>query len=466
MRRYRLKPGLLRLSTLVVVALLCSSTLAQAAVDYDQLKRFSKVLELVKRHYVKEVSPDELINGAIKGMLQSLDPHSTFLTNDEYKETKESIGSEFFGVGIEISTEGGQVVIISPIEDTPAYKSGLKSGDLILAVDGTPTQDLSAQEVVSKIRGPKGSKVELLILHKGARSPETVQLVRDAIPLISVKSREIENGYYWLRLTRFNERTKDDLHAAIKEAKKKGPINGIVLDLRNNPGGLLEQSIEVADTFLESGVIVSIKGRKTDSSNEFSAGKQSTDLIDIPLVVLVNAGSASASEIVAGALQDHKRALLVGERTFGKGSVQSIIDLPDDSAVKLTVALYYTPSDRSIQAEGISPDVEVPFEIPVDDEGKPRLFVREQDLSRHLENGNKKSEGADKGKSEKGKSDKKDKDKEAASADDKSGAKLGEKDSKKHANINPEIKAQYERDNQLRMAYELVKILPRVKDIK
>lgn len=464
MLRYRLQPGLVRLSALVVVVLLCGPAFAQAAVDYDQLKRFSKVLELVKRHYVKEVTPDELINGAIKGMLQSLDPHSTFLTNEEYKETKESIGAEFFGVGIEISTEGGQVVIISPIEDTPAYKSGLKSGDLILAVDGVPTQDMSAQEVVSKIRGPKGSKVELLILHKGARSPENVQLVRDSIPLISVKSREIENGYYWLRLTRFNERTKDDLHAALKEAKKKGPINGIVLDLRNNPGGLLEQSIEVADTFLESGVIVSIKGRKTDASNEFSASKHA-NYPDVPLVVLVNAGSASASEIVAGALQDHKRALLIGERTFGKGSVQSIIDLPDDSAVKLTVALYYTPNGRSIQAEGITPDVEVPFEVPVsDDEGKPRMFVREQDLSRHLENGNKKSENADKAKSDKdkGKSDKK----ETAPADEKSDAKSGgAKDNKKYANINPEIKAQYERDNQLRMAYELVKVLPRVKDI-
>lgn len=400
---------------------------------FDAARRFSQVLDLVQRNYVKDVTQIELINSAVKGMLQGLDPHSTFMTSDEYKEMQETTSGEFFGVGIEISVENGQVVVVTPIEDTPAFRAGLQPGDVILSIDGHPAQELSLQEVVSRIRGAKGTEVELGILHSDAKSPQTVRIVRDAIPLVSVKSKPLEDGYYWMRLTRFSERTTDELKEAIKqaaeEAKESGGIKGIVLDLRNNPGGLLDQAVSVSDLFLKNGDIVSIKGREDGAQRTYMAKEQSDD-VEAPVVVLINAGSASASEIVAGALRDQKRALILGERSFGKGSVQNIIPLADGSGLKLTVALYYTPNGSSIQAEGISPDVEVVFEPPkTDDKDNPRLLLREQDLNRHLENA---------------------KDKTAPRA----------KDGK------DEGKEQLSRDNQLRMGLQMVKSLPKMREIK
>ena len=398
---------------------------------FDALKRLSHVLDLVERSYVREVPRKDLVSGAIKGMLQGLDPHSTFLSTEEFKEMQETTSGEFYGVGIEISTENGQLTVVSPIEDTPAYKAGLKAGDLILAVDGAPAQEMTTQEAVSRIRGAKGTEVELTILHRDAKAPRTVRIVRDAIPLISVKSKQLEAGYYWLRLTRFSERTTPELMDALKDAGKHGPLKGIVLDLRNNPGGLLDQAVSVSDAFLNQGAIVTIRGRAEEAVREYKAKEQSTD-VTVPMVVLVNAGSASASEIVAGALRDHKRALILGERSFGKGSVQNIIPLPDGSGLKLTVALYYTPNGRSIQAEGIEPDIEVPFEAPREDDGKVASrfgMVREKDLSRHLENG--------------------------------SGGKGG-----KGTGTAPEAKEQLEKDNQLRMALQFVKRLPALRDIR
>lgn len=400
---------------------------------YDAARRFSQVLDLVQRNYVKDVTQIELINAAVKGMLQGLDPHSTFMTTDEYKEMQETTSGEFVGVGIEISMENGQVVVVAPIEDTPAFRAGLQPGDVILSIDGQPAQELSLQEVVSRIRGTKGTEVELGILHSDAKTPQTVRITRDAIPLISVKSKPLEDGYYWVRLTRFSERTTNELKEALsqaaKDAKAQGGMKGIVLDLRNNPGGLLDQAVSVADTFLKEGDIVSIKGREDANQRTYSAKRQPDD-IDLPLVVLVNAGSASASEIVAGALRDQKRALILGERSFGKGSVQNIIPLPDGSGLKLTVALYYTPNGSSIQAEGIVPDVEVVFEPPrAEDKDNPRLLLREQDLNRHLENG---------------------KDRKAAKA--KTGKDEG--------------KEQLARDNQLRMGLQMVKSLPKIQEIK
>ena len=358
---------------------------------YDAARRFSQVLDLVERNYVKDVTQAELINGALKGMLQGLDPHSTFMTSDEYKEMQETTSGEFFGVGIEISLENGQVIVVTPIEDTPAFRAGLQPGDVILSIDGQPAQELSLQEVVSRIRGAKGSEVELTILHSNAKTPQTVRITRDAIPLISVKAKQLEDGYYWVRLTRFSERTTEELKEALKQAQKEsaatGGLKGIVLDLRNNPGGLLDQAVSVSDTFLDKGTIVSIKGRDDGARRTYAARRQADD-IDVPMVVLVNAGSASASEIVAGALRDQKRAPILGERSFGKGSVQNIIPLSDGSGLKLTVALYYTPNGSSIQAEGIVPDFEVVFEPPrAEDKDNPRLLLREQDLNRHLENG-------------------------------------------------------------------------------
>ncbi len=400
---------------------------------YDHLKRFGKVLDLIRTSYVRDVTSEDLITSAIKGMLQGLDPHSTFLDKEEFKEMQETTTGKFYGVGIEISTENNQIIVVSPIEDTPAYKAGVKAGDAILAVDGQPTQDMSMQEAVSKIRGTKGSEVELLLLHKDDKTPVSVKIIRDAIPLISVKARFIdEDGILWVRLTRFSERTTEELKEALDTMAKKAPIKGVVLDLRNNPGGLLDQSVEVADVFLRRGVIVSMRGRGDEVLKSFEAKSDAKD-INAPMAVLVNPGSASASEIVAGALQDHNRAVLVGERTFGKGSVQNIIPLEDGTAVKLTIALYYTPSGRSIQAEGIVPDIIVPFEVPREEDGTPRINLpREKDLSRHLEV----------------KRDSKD-----AGAKDK--PKLVEDETAK-------ILSQ---DNQLRMGLQLVRGLPKISEI-
>ena len=404
----------------------------EAPNKYEALKRFSQVLDLVERYYVRDVTQTDLINGAVKGMLQGLDPHSTFLTAEEYKEMQETTSGEFFGVGIEISMENGQVTVVTPIEDTPAFRAGLQSGDVILSINGQATQELSLQEVVSRIRGPKGSEVELTILHSDAKAPQTVHIVRDAIPLISVKSKKLDEGYYWVRLTRFSERTTEELHdalkAAEKESKAQGGLKGIVLDLRNNPGGLLDQAVSVSDTFLEGGTIVSIKGRRENTERVYTAKKQNAD-VRVPLVVLINAGSASASEIVAGALRDQKRALIAGERSFGKGSVQNIIPLTDGSGLKLTVALYYTPNGSSIQAEGIVPDLEIPFEPPRAEDKDGRFLLREQDLNRHLENG---------------------KAKKPAKAKDSKG----------------DVQEQLARDNQLRMGLQLVKGLPKMRELR
>ncbi len=394
--------------------------------NIDELKRFSQVLNIVERYYVNEADRAKLIDGALKGMLQGLDPHSTLMNKEEYKEMRETTSGEFFGVGIEITLDGNQVTVVSPIEDTPAYRAGVKPGDVILSIDGQPTLDMSLQDVVSRIRGPKDTEVEIMFMQKEAQKPVTLKIKRDAIPLISVKARELEDGYYWVRLTRFSERTTTELLEALKDVNKDGKLKGIVLDLRNNPGGLLDQAVKVADVFLKEGQIVSMRGRDPQSNQEFNATAQPTD-VTVPLVVLVNAGSASAAEIVAGALGDQKRAMLIGERTFGKGSVQHIIALADGSGVKLTVALYYTPSGRSIQAEGIEPDIVVPFELPRE-EKTPSFSLREQDLRRHLEVNNK-------------------------------------DDAKKDDKKADEAKDFLERDNQLRMALQLVKSLPRLRQI-
>ena len=399
---------------------------------YEDLRRFSQVLDLVERNYVKDVTRADLINGALKGMLSALDPHSTFMTPEEYKEMHENTAGEFFGVGIEMTLENGQVTVLTPIDDTPAFRAGVQPGDLILSINGQPTQELSLSEVASRIRGPKGTEVELTLLRANSKTPHTVRIVRDAIPLVSVKSRKLEDGYYWVRLSRFAEPTADELRKALAQAvkdSKQGGLRGIVLDLRNNPGGLLDQAVEVSDMFLSSGDIVSIKGRDSAMQRVYSARQQPEDMADVPLVVLINAGSASASEIVAGALRDHKRALIVGERSFGKGSVQNLIPLMDKSGLKLTVALYYTPNGSSIQAEGIVPDVDVPFEAPREqDKEAERFLVREKDLNRHLENSKQSAKGKD-----------------------------------KTAN---EGREQLERDNQLRMALNLVKSLPRMRTLK
>jgi carboxyl-terminal processing protease len=383
-------------------------------------------------------------------MLQALDPHSTLLSPTEYKQMQENTSGEFVGVGIEISQENNQLVIVAPIEDTPGHRAGLKPGDFILAINGETTQDMSMQEAVSRIRGPKGTEVELTVMHRDAKNPRNVRITRDTIPLISVKSKVLEEGYYWLRLTRFSSRTTDELHDALKEAGKKGAVKGLVLDMRNNPGGVLEQAVSVSDTFLKNGDIVSVRGRNNEKLREYKAKPHKTDTY-APMVVLINAGSASASEIVAGALGDQKRALILGERSFGKGSVQNIIELSDGSGLKLTVALYYTPSGRSIQAEGIQPDIEIPFEASRDAEGdgkKPlRPLIREKDLTRHLETNSTRP----------------------GKPDNKPELKVDSKmlkDAETPAPQESEAKEQLAKDNQLRMALQFVKNLPKMRELQ
>lgn len=421
------------LLALCLLAAFAVSAHAASGEKYDDKKRFSKAYDLIRSGYVRDVDSEELMNGAIKGMLEGLDPHSTFLSKDDFKEMQEATSGEFFGIGIEISTENNQLIVVSPIEDTPADKAGLKAGDMILAVDEQPTQDMTTQEAVSKIRGPKGTEVELLILHKEAKAPTTVKIVRDAIPLISVKARFLDDdGYLWVRLTRFNDKTTLELLEALRDQAKKADIKGIVLDLRNNPGGLFKQSVTVSDVFLKKGTIVSMRGRGGQVLETHDAKSASSD-ITCPLVVLVNQGSASASEIVAGALQDHNRAVIIGERSFGKGSVQKIEPLGDGTAIKMTIARYYTPKGRSIQAEGIVPDLEVTFEPPREGEPKPLRFFgpREKDLSRHLENGAKKDkDGGDR-------------------------PKL----------LDDDTKTILEKDNQLCMALQMVRGLPKISEV-
>ena len=428
-----------------------------AETDFESLRRFSRILDMVEQYYVNEVSQKELLDGALKGMLQSLDPHSTLMTDKEFREMQENTSGEFFGVGVEITMENGQVMVVSPIEDTPGHRAGLRAGDTIVAVDGELTMDMSLSEVVSKMRGKRGTEVELQVLHKNSSQPETMKIKRDAIPLISVKSRELEAGYWWMRLTRFSGHTSEDLAKELKKARDMGEIKGIVLDLRNNPGGLLDQSIQVADQFLKSGVIVSMRGRDASSERSFKAQPQPDD-VDAPMVVLVNAGSASASEIVAGALRDQKRALILGEQTFGKGSVQNLIPLADGTGLKLTVARYYTPSGKSIQAEGITPDFEIAWEAPREDEQKGMGFsVREKDLRRHLEQ--QKAKKAEKAEAADGR-------KAQDKTDSKADGKTEKEEKGREKDDREDVQTMLDRDNQLRMALQFVKTLPVLRELQ
>ncbi len=354
---------------------------------YKELKLFSEVLDLVQRSYVKPVTPKELIYGAIQGMLSNLDPHSSFLTPDDYKELQIETKGSFTGIGIEITIRDGILTVVAPIEGTPAWKAGLKPGDKIIKINGKPTKGMSLIEAVKLLRGPKGTKVTISILRKGWSELKDITLVRDVIPIKSVRAYTIEPGYGYIRITNFQEKTPRELVKALNKLEKENkPMKGLIIDLRNNPGGLLDAAVKVADEFLDHGLIVYTKGRIKQQNLRFEATPNKRKH-PYPIVVLVNEGSASASEIVAGALQDQHRAILVGTRTFGKGSVQTIIPLPDGSAVRLTTAQYYTPSGRSIQAKGIEPDVVVPLLDPEClKKAEKRRTIREKDLEHHLEN--------------------------------------------------------------------------------
>ncbi|MCG3171797.1 MAG: hypothetical protein CALGDGBN_03495 [Pseudomonadales bacterium] len=351
-----------------------------------ELRVFVDVFDQIRNAYVEEVDDRTLLENAIKGMLNGLDPHSAYLDEEAFADLREATTGEFGGVGLEVAgDESGFVRVIAPIDDTPAQAAGIESGDLIVEIDGKSVKGLGINEAVAKMRGAKGSKIELTLMREGHAAPLEVTLTRDLIRVQSVRGRLLEPGFAYLRVAQFQNETGEDLRATIMRLKKDGGLRGAVLDLRNNPGGVLQASVEVADSFLEDGLIVYTEGRVDNARSRFSAGA-GDDLDGAPLVVLINGGSASASEIVAGALQDHQRALVVGTDSFGKGSVQTVLPLGEKRAIKLTTARYFTPSGRSIQAQGIAPDIVVERAEITAVGGAPRLS--EADLAGHLENGN------------------------------------------------------------------------------
>lgn len=353
---------------------------------YRNLDVFTEVLRQIEKNYVDPQEPQKLIYGAIKGMVQSLDPHSSFMTKEEHQELMMETKGSFSGIGIEITVKDHILTVVSPIEDTPAYTVGIKAGDKIIKVEGESTKDMTLMDAVKKIRGPKGTQVKLTIAREGAQKPLEFSITRDVIPLKSVKYYSLTPEMGYVRISNFQSKTAKDLSIALEELEKPGKLEGLIIDLRNNPGGLLSQAIEVSELFLDSGVIVTTKGRNSSQNIKATAHKIEIQR-DYPIIVLVNGGSASASEIVAGALQDNKRAVILGTRTFGKGSVQTILPLSDGSGLRLTTSLYYTPSGRSIQSSGIIPDIELAYAPPSEKkEKKPHRFMREEDLKGHMQN--------------------------------------------------------------------------------
>lgn len=357
-------------------------------IPLEDIRSLSEVFGKVKQHYVEEIEDKELLENAIRGLLSGLDPHSAYLDKDAFTELREGTSGEFGGLGIVVGLKDGFVNVISPIDDTPAEKAGVKAGDLIIRLDDKNVKGMTLEDAVSIMRGKPKTDILLTIIREGADKPLKIKITRAIIKIQSVRSKTLEKGFGYIRISAFQERTGADLHKAISKLKKANnkKLKGLVLDLRNNPGGLLNAAVEVSDAFLEEGIVVSIKGREKSNTTTYSA--KESDLINgTPIVVLINGGSASASEIVAGALQDHKRAIIMGTLSFGKASVQTVVPLGNGSALKLTTARYYTPAGTSIQAKGITPDI-VLDDVKVskkEDNGFKR--TKEKDLSRHLRNG-------------------------------------------------------------------------------
>lgn len=407
---------------------------------YRELETFANVLTLVQQYYVDQVDMRAMMHGAINGMLSSLDPHSAYMSPEDFQELEEETTGSFTGVGIEVTIREGILTTVAPIEGTPADRLGIKPGDQILRIDGTLTKNMTLMEAMKKMRGPKGSTVTLTINRSQWRGTRDFTLVREDIPLFSVKYMEIEPGYGYIRISNFQDSTTGDVQSALESLRARRPIKGLALDLRNNPGGLLDQAIKVADIFLDHGVIVSTRGRNNQEQILYDAHPD-TRVENYPIVVLINGGSASGSEIVAGALQDHKRAQVLGTTSFGKGSVQTIIPLPDGAGIRLTTAKYYTPSGDSIQATGIHPDIVVPLETPpgMDTGSSAQLLLRERDLPGHLSN-----------------------DSDAAlhpsdATSESSSAHFNQEDAFQQINSIMDLVKRLEQDNQLRRALEVLK---------
>ena len=361
---------------------------ATEEIPFDEIRIFAEVFDKVKNDYVENINDRELIEGAIRGLLEGLDPHSAYLDETAFKSLQEGTSGEFGGLGIEVSMENGFVKVIAPIDDTPAQRAGIKSGDLIIRLNDSPVKGLSLNQAVEIMRGKPGTDITLTIAREGLDQPLVMKITREAITRKSAWVRTLEPGYGYLRVSNFQTNTANDAQRVLETLKEEnnGDLKGLILDLRNNPGGILSGAVAISDLFLEDGLIVYTEGRISDSKMTFNA--KPVDVINnAPLVVLVNGGSASASEIVAGALQDHKRALIIGQKTFGKGSVQTILPMTNESALKLTTARYYTPSGRSIQASGIVPDILID-ELRLEKVDENVLQVSEANLSGHLVNDN------------------------------------------------------------------------------
>ncbi|MBL4902878.1 MAG: S41 family peptidase [Desulfocapsa sp.] len=418
------------------------TSISQAAISQDQreatyrqLEIFANVLSILQENYIDEINADTTIEGAISGMLLSLDPHSSYLTANDFNELQDETRGDFSGIGIEITVRDGILTIISPIDGTPAAKAGLQAKDIIVKINGEPTKNMPSMDAIKQLKGTKGSEVTLSIYRDGWQELKEFTLVRDIISLHSVNGFFLEPGFAYVRITNFQEKTTKDVKNLLIKLEKDELIKGLILDLRNNPGGLLDQAISISDIFLNQGLIVYTKGRKQEQNMTFQAHANNGKNL-YPLVILVNEGSASASEIVAGAIQDHKRGVIVGTQTFGKGSVQTILPLPGGSGLRLTTARYFTPNGRSIQATGIVPDVEVPH-IPYvkKEKASPQLpnFVREADLKNHILNRNEHAE--------------------------KSGKKTGDKHGGNTTEDQQKIETRLKKDNQLRTALNILKSL-------
>jgi carboxyl-terminal processing protease len=360
------------------------------AVPFQELQSFVEILNRVKSEYVEPVEDKTLFENAVRGMIAGLDPHSSYLNREEFKDINIATSGKFGGLGIEVQMQNGFVRVVSPIDDTPAARAGVQPGDLIIRIDDTPVKGLSLDEAVKMMRGEPGTRIKLVIARENAPGPITLELKRDVIAVTSVRGRLLGDGLGYLRISSFTTETGSSLNKELAKLIKGtgAPLKGLVLDLRNNPGGVLDAAVQVSDAFLDTGAIVSIRGRDAAESREFRA--QQGDLLQgAPVVVMINGGSASASEIVAGALQDQKRAVLVGSKSFGKGSVQSIMPLSNQSAIKLTTARYYTPSGRSIQGEGIEPDIVIrPLRLAAEQDGPAFEPTKEADLKGSLKNEN------------------------------------------------------------------------------